>query len=268
MGTLTASGDAGDFITSLALAKQLGLRHINIVDHPSLRASFTARANLVTQLTESQSYIDKVTVAGRKESPHVDVTNMRRFHQRDKSLMEMQRKEVILQTGEWLKPDTSPWLEAPPHSYSWGRIIIARSPRYQNPRFPWKAIRDHFNDRLLFIGLRDEHKAFEQRYGMVEHYQCKDLLEAAQLIQGSDLFIGNQSSPNAIAQGLGKKSVLEVSEFVVDTLYKRENITYFTHQPIVIEGHTFHPTTTQVTPSIRMLWLRAFANAGILNQSP
>lgn len=263
MRTLTASGDAGDFIISIGIAKRLGCAHINIVDHPSLRSSFIARASLVSPLTESQTFVQKVTVCGKVSSDAVDVSGMRRFHQRDKTLMEMQRKEVILQTEQWMSKDESPWLEASPDSYSWGRIVIARSERYRNERFPWKEICNHFGDRLLFVGLPQEHKDFEKRFGMVEFYRSKDLLEVAQLIQGADLFIGNQSSPNAIAQGLGKKSVLEVSEYVADTVYNRDNITYFTHKPIVIEGHTFQPLSTQATPSQKMLWLRAFANSGL-----
>lgn len=264
MGTLTASGDLGDFVVSLSMAKQLGMRHVNIVNHHSLRSIFTERAHLVAQLTEAQPYIEKVTVAGRKEDPQVDVTGMRRFHQRDRTLLEMQRKEVMMQTEQWMPYNSDPWLTASPHSYSPGRIIIARSERYRNERFPWKAIRDHFNDRLLFVGLPNEHKDFEKRFGWVEFYRSKDLYEVAQLIQGSDMFIGNQSSPNAVAQGLGKTSVLEVSDFVADCIYKRDNVTYFTNKPIVIEGHEFHPLTTQATPSMRMLWMRAFANAGII----
>jgi hypothetical protein len=265
MGTLTCSGDAGDFLVSLSLAKQLGIDHVNIVNHASLRSSFTDRAHLVIPLAESQPFIKSVTVYGKVHSRNVDVSNMRRFHQRDKTLLEMQRKEVIFQTGEHVKYDSSPWLTSDKSSYSPGRIVIARSPRYNNPRFPWKEIRSHFNDRLLFLGLRDEHKAFEREFGMVEHYQSKDLLEAAQIINGGDLFIGNQSSPNAITQGLGKSSILEVSEHSVDCIYKRDNVTYFTDKPIVIDGREFQPLPIRTSPETKMLWLRAFNNAGIYN---
>src|SRR5690606_23327840 len=134
----------GDFIVSLGIAKLLGCSHINIVDHHSLKSSFTARAHLVSQLAESQPYIEKVTVNGQVSKDNINVSGMRRFHQRDKTLMEAQRKEVIFQTGEWIKKDERPWLEANPHSYSWGRIVIARSERYRNDRFPWQEIVNYF----------------------------------------------------------------------------------------------------------------------------
>jgi hypothetical protein len=46
--------------------------------------------------------------------------------------------------------------------------------------------------------------------GEVPHYKTKTLLEAARVIAGADLYVGNQTATHAIAEGLKKRIILEV----------------------------------------------------------
>ena len=105
-------------------------------------------------------------------------------------------------------------------------IVISRASRWHGWHFPWREILEAFPEDIVFIGLADEHAAFEKEFGFVRFYWCRDLLEAAQVIEGAELFIGNQSAPLAIANGLGKPVVVEVCAYAPDCFYKRENAFY------------------------------------------
>jgi hypothetical protein len=60
-------------------------------------------------------------------------------------------------------------------------------------------------DYAVFIGTPDEHEAFEKDFNVkIEYRPIKDLLEMAQIIQGCEQFMGNQSVALCIAIGLGK----------------------------------------------------------------
>ncbi len=62
----------------------------------------------------------------------------------------------------------------------------------------------------MFIGLPEEHKAFQEETGVnVELANTPTLLDAAKLIMGSDLTICNQSAPFWIAAGLNKPLIQE-----------------------------------------------------------
>ncbi len=63
----------------------------------------------------------------------------------------------------------------------------------------------------VFVGTAEEHAAWEENFKTKIHYhKTEDLLEVARLIQGCEMFIGNQSSALSIAVGLGKTYWCEV----------------------------------------------------------
>ena len=71
---------------------------------------------------------------------------------------------------------------------------------------PW----DKYARDAVFVGLPDEHAAFCREVGPVTQYPTDDLLQVARVIAGAKLFVGNQSSPRAIAEGLKKPVVQEI----------------------------------------------------------
>jgi hypothetical protein len=102
-------------------------------------------------------------------------------------------------------------------------VIINRTSRYQNPWFPWKEIVQHYGSRIIFVGLHHEYTAFIKEYGIVSYRETSDFLELARLIAGSRLFIGNQSSANAIAEGLKHNLIQETCLHITDCIFKRDN---------------------------------------------
>lgn len=81
---------------------------------------------------------------------------------------------------------------------------------YQNASFPWHKVWAKYGKDAVFIGTDFEHEIFSGTCGAVPHYKTKTLLEAARVIAGAKLFVGNQTATHAIAEGLKKNIVLEV----------------------------------------------------------
>lgn len=81
---------------------------------------------------------------------------------------------------------------------------------YHNPRFPWHLVWQKYGKDAAFVGTEDEYRVFCATCGKVPHIPTKDLYEAAQVISGCDLFIGNQSACFWMAEGMKKNLVLEV----------------------------------------------------------
>lgn len=87
-------------------------------------------------------------------------------------------------------------------------IVINRTDRYLYgcDGTKWKQwVREGLSNFAVFIGTPTEHQAFEKEFNVkVEYRPVKDLLEMAQIIQGCEQFMGNQSVALCIAIGLGK----------------------------------------------------------------
>ncbi|WP_168218976.1 terminase large subunit domain-containing protein [Limnoglobus roseus] len=97
----------------------------------------------------------------------------------------------------------TPWLtvDEPNHVAD---VIVHRSPRYHSRWFPWKKIVREYKDKVVFVGSREEHAAFEKEFGAVPYHETPTLLDLARVIAGAKVFVGNQSSPRWIAEGLKK----------------------------------------------------------------
>lgn len=110
-----------------------------------------------------------------------------------------------------------------PSPISKNRVICSRTGRYRNGCFPWKQIVNHYGDRLLFVGLPHEYRDFCGEFGVVEYHKTSNMLEVAEIIAGSALFIGNQSSPNAVCEGLKHPLIQETSLSIPDCIFIRPN---------------------------------------------
>lgn len=118
-----------------------------------------------------------------------------------------------------------PWLEVDivPQVFN---TVINRTRRYNNPSFPWIRMIREANDPI-FLGLEDEHKALGDYTGVpLLRLATDNLLEAAEIISASDLFIGNQSCLYAIAEGLKKPAVLEVYPPMPNCIFNRPDVVH------------------------------------------
>ena len=121
---------------------------------------------------------------------------------------------------------SKPWIKSGKNNYTAGKIIVSRGARWHGEFFPWKEIVDTFSKDIMFVGLDEEHEDFCKKFGEVEHLHTIDLYDVAEAIAGASLFIGNQSSPNAIANALRAPSIVETCLYAFDCIYERDNATY------------------------------------------
>lgn len=212
------SGDLGDIIYALPIIQQLGGKHcLWLFDRPFTK-KLVSRAKAIVPLLEAQPYIQYVNIADSDQIDY-DLSPFRKHYDPVRTLLASQAKWA---NGQYALPRPTgdkPWLTATPDPRSKGRVVIARSARYHNRFFPWKKIVEHYGQSILFTGLPEEHAAFCETFGKVEHCPTENLLETAQLIVGSDLFIGNQSAPYAVAEGLKHPRIQETSLWVPDCIY-------------------------------------------------
>lgn len=224
--TIYTNGCQGDLLASLPILRALEGGHIKVgnFEEPQWqhRNMEGERYEAIRPLLEIQPYIQSVKFEHRAAHTH-DLANWRPKHRKDRTLTESQ--------ADWLglkDVDMSPWImNVKPSPITAGKVVVARSPRYQNPdwsMFTWPQFaRDH-GDKLVFIGLPEEHDAFcrvIQR--QIPRLETRSLLDVAELIAGSLLFVGNQSCPCWIAMGLGHPMIQEVSPQVQDSIVRRPN---------------------------------------------
>lgn len=231
--TATCSGDIGDYVFFLGV-----LSEIPHGPHRSLLQSdqqtkyrdpndLPKLHQVVAPLALKQSYISECRII--QDGDQVD---WRSQDFRGKGLWVPQvtllgAKSYHLQTvkgfGAKIK-GVNRWLHnITPNPYSRGRVIVNRTGRYRNAFFPWRQIVNHYGDRLLFVGLAHEYHNFCGEWGAVEFIKTENLLQVAELIEGSALFIGNQSSANAVAEGLKHPMIQETCLSVPDCIFKRPN---------------------------------------------
>lgn len=219
------TGCLGDIIAAGPVFRALGGVHLKI---GNFKEAKWAHRNMegkpfdsIKPLLEIQPYIKSVSFEHGAEHTY-DLENWRVKHQKDWTLTRCQAE--FLGLGD---VDMSPWIEnVKPSEETKGKVVIARSARYQNPHFPWRGIVEHeFHvGKCVFIGLEDEHAEFCNYVGQpIPYRSTRNLLEVAELIAGCALFIGNQSSPCWIAMGLGHRLIQETSPDVQDSMVKRDN---------------------------------------------
>lgn len=218
-GTFKHSGDLGDLWYSLPVIKYLGGGGIYL-NHRGLStkkidgtdSGFTKTLiNLCIPLLEAQPYINSVKFWD-KESVKVDIDEFRRFiHIKDGNLC----KSILYSFSVPMSELNEAWITCGKRTLA--PTVFARSGRFQNPAIveKLKTLLKQNRDSV-FVGLPDEHRKFQREIGRIHYQPIRDFLELAEIINGSELFIGNQSSPMALAIGLNKPFVQEVCSYCSD----------------------------------------------------
>lgn len=221
--TFRSFGDLGDLVAYGPLMIATGGGSLLVVDNPMCKPiTPLKRLNAIKPLMESQWYVDRMDVWSGEEITYDAATFRNGGIPYGKSLAELH--------AEWVnvKISLDPWLIIEPNNQYKGKIVINRSARHWNPLFPWRDVLQHFKgDDLVFIGLPDEHIMLQNEYGVkLPRIPTDDLLQCAQIIAASKLFIGNQSSCANLALGMGHPMLLETSITSLDCVLPRDNVHY------------------------------------------
>jgi len=216
------SGHIGDIIAFLPLMKKMGGGHLVITDHNSTPQLMMEgfKYESLKPLLECQDYISGVSFEKHPTNIDYDVTGFRK-HWGTGTIVEMQAKEL------GIEPCIEKWLEVKPNLNLQGKIVCCRSTRYRNNLFPWREIIDKIRDRAVFIGVHDEYGDFVNQFGNVDRCLTNNCLDIAEAIAGSDMFIGNQSSPFWIAAGLHHPLIQETCLDVPDSIVQYKSAHYW-----------------------------------------
>jgi hypothetical protein len=206
--TFTHSGHIGDIIAFIPIYRALQGNFLLVMDADWGAPMTGYKYDSLKPLLDAQGIESSMSSEGR--SVDYDMSNWRECYRHEISLMDSQARFVHLVPRETGHMEiTEPWLKVEADPLTKGRVIINRSPRYWNDSFPWKDVVNFFGERVLFIGQEGEHADFCQRFGNVEYYKTENCLDVAKAIEGSDFYVGNQSSAFWIAAGLRKPLLQE-----------------------------------------------------------
>lgn len=240
---ITHSGNAGDVIYALPtikkiheitgvainlylrLNKPLPLPKFSHTAHSMGNVMISPRmAEKLTVLLKTQDYINSCN-AYNNEKVHIDLDFFR-------------AKTIPLNNANiarWCSYVTGitpelwkPWLVIKPDFAFKDQIILARSERYRNSTISYSFLEDLEN--ILFIGVKSEYEDMKKAIPNLKWYQTENFHEIAQMIAGCKFFIGNQSFPYSIAEGLKIPRILEAYYHVPHVIPEGENAHDFYYQ--------------------------------------
>ena len=214
-------GDVGDLIYALPTMKALGPGKLFMVPHTVREAFSEQKVEKLAPLLKLQPYLSGAVWSPEPPSRGYNFNRFRKFYRKGKTLALMQ-SELFGLNGTTIKEK---WLTVDrPVTAGDYKVILHRSGRYNNPAFPWKKVVEKYGKQALMVGIEKEWAMFTKEFGHVEYHRTADFLELARLIAGAKLFVGNQSAPYAIAEGLKQPAVLESHPTTLDCQYHRPNL--------------------------------------------
>jgi hypothetical protein len=232
------SGCIGDIIYSIPAMKALSVTKLYVDDRPWTKP-IVHRIDAFKRLIESQGIEVK---KHEDENIDFDLSTYRNGGM-------IYGDNIANRVARWIgvKIDLSkPWMQINEKNHATkGKIVVSRGARWHGEFFPWNRLTSKLGHKMLFVGLPEEHQDFCSLFGNIEYLPTIDLYDVATAIAGADIFIGNQSSPNAIAVGLGSPSIVETCLYAFDCIYERDNIKYvhdgnltaqFYGKPCIIEN--------------------------------
>jgi hypothetical protein len=214
------SGNAGDIIYALPTVRELQARHVylNLCSDPAFsgRNLSEASARALAPLLLAQSYIDRVTIVDVNlpleylEQPIagidfvLDKFRLQDIHKHHLAIAHAIAMGVQVNLYE-------PWLEVPEAGAQEDYAVVSLTERYRVlGKAHWLQLLETLRfdaGKKIFLGLPQE---FQCLAGAdMEFRTAGDLLEAARIIKGSRIFLGNQSLNFALAEGLKVRRLLE-----------------------------------------------------------
>lgn len=227
-GTFKHSGDIGDLIYSLPVVRYFGggTLYLNPIGLPTRKVDGTrsgfnySQIELLKPLLKEQFYIKDV-IPWHGEKVDVDLDYFRSPGNHVFNLCE----KILSAFSVPFKESSTPWITC--DSKSVARCVVARSFRYRNDKMDYSQFLKQYGDDCVFVGLANEHHDFEEKFGSIRHHIVENFLELAQVINGSELFVGNQSSPMAVAIAMHKTLIQECYPSHADCIFDFQNARYF-----------------------------------------
>lgn len=252
--TVGTEGDVGDAVVLCGVMQHIPGGPHKLLFQPSsvtkTGADPSKLCDIVAPLAQIQSYISEARCVQPNEPVdwHSGQFRGRGMWCPQTSLLGAKANWLHMAKGIKVDAGKQKWLHhITPHPYAKDRVIINRTGRYRNHYFPWTEIVHYYGDRLLFVGLPHEYRDFCGEFGLIERFKTENMLDVAELIHGSLLFIGNQSSPNAVAEGLKHPLIQETSLHIPDCIFPRSDAQHVSDGSCILPG--FDGDEPRVIPS-------------------
>lgn len=221
MSVVRHSGKLGDIVYSLPAVRALGKsRYFIRLGDPLTEVE----AQQVLPLLTAQPYIESAAIwtdelidydLDRFRTQKPIFTNLADCHLFALGLASFPRDRQWIVVPQVIKPPKP--------------IAIARSLSFHGCAGFWQIAYPQVKDQAYFVGTPSERQEFERLFGPIEYWPTADLLQLAQVLAGSKLFIGNQSCPYAIAEGLKMPCIQEVYPVTPNCIFERPDAAYITH---------------------------------------
>lgn len=215
------SGDLGDIICALAIIRTLGGG--DVVLFPSAlttRRMSLEWANQILPLIRSQSYISSAEFAEQPSGLNMDVWREKVEYGTQKTMLDAMSERLL--GGARISHNTV-WLTVEPDRRA--PVVFHRTIKDRSS-LKWKQLLAA-NPDSVFVGLPDEHHAFEDEVGPIRYAPTEDLLGFARIVAGADRLICNQSVGLMIAYGLGKSVTAGTVARGVNCRWRRDGDDYF-----------------------------------------
>jgi len=226
MATFLHAGDIGDMIYALVPIQALagGILYLDLTHHKAPICRTTERTyHMLYDLIKYQPYIEDFRIWNGehidyymdqwRNDPDILNHNIADAHLRVFNLPYSFRDAAWLTVPETITVPDKPY-------------IIARSARHRVTSAPYLP----YCKDGVFVGLDSEYQDFVRDVAPVERFDLRNsFMRFAQLIAGSELFIGNQSSGFALAEGLKVNVLQETHWGVPNCIFRRPNARYWPH---------------------------------------
>lgn len=226
------SGDLGDAIFSLPVVRAKGGGYFYLGPNSGqspyeTREKMThERAALLLPLLRVQPYIQGTFyLPGMTKDVDYDLNQFRKLMvqcSQHTNLAWLHLRTFGLLASEM----DEPWISVPSPIVIPGKpVVISKTLRYPG-NLNWSRVVKNYGVQLIFLGLKEEHEDFCKHYGQVDYQPTPNLLEAARIIAGSELFISNQGGLHAVAEGLKVNLIQESHPDSHPAIFVRPNALY------------------------------------------
>jgi predicted O-methyltransferase YrrM len=267
--TVRHSGKLGDVVYSLPAVRFLD-RTIFLVNCSEPTKLSPSMVRQLIPLLEAQPYIDSACI-WRDEAYDLNLDAFQAYAaDPSRSLVDCHLKvleepdvsDILGISAADIAQDydkNAPWLtvDLPDNELS-GRVVFARSLAHRGVDGFWETCITAFGDRSVFVGTHEEYRDFVNRFGAIAFRQTDDLLDLARVVAGGDIFVGNQSCPYAIAEGLKRPAIQEVCRWCPNCIFNRPDALMVyenSHLPLIAEfGGTLSNKAFQIDLSFEAIW--------------
>lgn len=228
MKTFKHSGDMGDVIYGLPVMRALGggvlcLDPEGGESSPLVQWPNHTRTKLnaayieaMRPLFEQQDYIHEVR-QWKGETTDYDLDRFRLYADGKRTLA----ASHLMAFGLPLSCMHRPWLTINPKSVS--RFVVSRSLRYHGNYEFWEQLDPAIVAEAVFVGLEEEYRYFKLVFGHdIPYHRTASILEAAEVIAGSEHYFANQSLLSAIGQGIHARMTVELYRDTKTNFFERE----------------------------------------------